>query len=507
MNKLLKFLTGRIFIISVLIVLQVCILLVGIIFLSSYYVWFYLAMFVLSIIITCVIINRNCNPSFKIAWIIPILIFPICGGLFYLIFGRTHLGKFSLEKLNASIDSVKHLTPVDESIMERLAAESPYKLRQARYICQNAYSSVYAGTKTEFFSPGSKFYPRLLSELDKAEEFIFLEYFIIKPGDMWSAVLTKLIAKVKQGVEVRLIYDDIGTINTLPPDYANTLNKLGIKTVVFNPYKPTMNKVMNYRDHRKFAIIDGKVAFTGGVNIADEYINRIERFGFWEDCCIMLDGDAVNKVTAMYIQMWNFATGTTDDCKKYLTDYKAEEDGFVIPFSDEPLDQNLVCENAYINIISSAKKYVYICTPYLILDDVMTAALIRAAQSGIDVQIITPHIPDKKLVFMMTRSNYKDLLLGGVKIYEFSPGFIHSKVIVSDDEVAIVGTSNFDYRSFYLHFENGVWMYKSSAVKSALNAHLKVREASCQITMQFVNNISFPKRVLSSLLKLFAPLL
>ncbi len=507
MNKILKFFTGRVFIISALIFVQVCILVFGVVFLSNYYIWFYLAMFILSIIITCVIINRNCNPMFKMAWIIPILIFPICGGIFYLIFGRTKLGRYSGERLQESIDSVKEYIKIDTETMEELSYHSPYKQRQANYICKNAYSNIYSATETEFLSPGTEFFPELLSALDSANKFIFLEYFIITPGDMWSAVLSRLISKVKQGVEVRILYDDIGTINNLPADYTATLEKLGIKATVFNPYKPTINKVMNYRDHRKFAIIDGKIAFTGGINLADEYINKIERFGFWEDSAVKLTGDAVNKVTAMYIQMWNFSSDEKLDCGKYLTDYKASHDGYVIPFSDEPLDQELVCENAYLNIINSAKKYVYISTPYLILDEVMTSALIRASRSGIDVQIITPHIPDKKLVFLMTRSNYKDLVNAGVKIYEFTPGFIHSKVIVSDDDIAIVGTSNFDYRSFYLHFENGIWMYRSKAVMQAKDAHQRLLEKSELITAEFIENTPFHKRVISSLLKIFAPLL
>ncbi len=507
MNKLLKFFTGRVFIISALIFVQICILIVGVVFLSSYYIWFYLAMFILSIVITCVIINRNCNPMFKIAWIIPILLFPICGGIFYLVFGRTRLGRYSGEQLQKSIDDVKPFISFDKATMEELEYHSPYKKRQATYICENAYSNIYANTSTSFLSPGSKFFPELLAEIDKAEKFIFLEYFIITPGDMWSAILTRLISKVKNGVEVRIIYDDIGTINTLPSDYPNTLRKLGIKATVFNPYKPTMNKVMNYRDHRKFAIFDGKTAFTGGINLADEYINTIERFGFWEDCSIKLTGDAVDKVTAMFIQMWNFSDDEKINCADYLVNYKTEHDGYVIPFSDEPLDQELVSENAYLNIINSAKKYVYISTPYLILDEVMTSSLIRAARSGIEVCIITPHIPDKKLVFLMTRSNYKDLVMGGVKIYEFTPGFIHSKVIVSDDEVAIVGTSNFDYRSFYLHFENGVWMYRSEAVMQAKSAHEELLKESQLITHEFVSNIPLYKKLISSLLKIFAPLL
>lgn len=503
----MKFFTSRIFIISALILIQVLIVLTMVLFLSSYYIWFYLTMLFVSVLIVIVIINRNCNPMFKIAWIIPILLFPICGGLFYLIFGRTHLNKKNKARLENAINSMKDEIPVDYDLLNKVGHQNGHILREATYICNNAYSNIYNNTKTEFLSPGNVFFDQLVEKMQSAEKFIFLEYFIIDSGKMWDTIMDILVEKVKSGVDVWLMYDDIGTISTLPQNYPNILRKLGIKTTVFNPYKPSMDKFLNYRDHRKFAIIDGKYAFTGGINLADEYINEKERFGFWEDCSVMLEGDAVNKVTIMFLQMWNFASGEMPDCKKYITNYKVESDGYVIPFSDEPLDQELICENAYINVINNAKKYIYICTPYLILDEVMTSALIGAAKSGVEVVIITPHIPDKKMVFLMTRSNYKDLLAGGVRIYEFTPGFIHSKTIVSDDVTAIVGTSNFDYRSFYLHFENGVWMHRSKAVAQAKECHLKAMEVSQEITLEFLERIPRRAKVISSLLKMFAPLL
>ena len=324
---------------------------------------------------------------------------------------------------------------------------------------------------------------------------------------MWQKTFEILKKKAENGVEVRLMYDDIGTINLLPIDFPDKMKKVGIETIVFNPYKPSLDRFMNYRDHRKFAIIDGKVAFTGGINIADEYINRKERFGFWEDSCVRLDGDAVKKVVVLYLEMWHFATGVPQDYNRYLIEYKAMPDGYVIPFSDEPLFRGLIHENAYINIINNAKKYVYICTPYLILDDVMESSLIRAANSGIDVKIITPHHPDKKTVFEMTQANYERLMNNGVKIYEFIPGFIHTKMIISDDSTAIVGTCNFDYRSFYLHFENGVWMYKSKAVTQARDSFLNSLSVSEQVSEKIFENLSFSRRLLRSLLKVLAPLL
>ena len=347
----------------------------------------------------------------------------------------------------------------------------------------------------------------LLKEMKKAEKYIFLEYFIIGYGEMWQKTLDVLIQKAKEGVEIRILYDDIGTINLLPADFPERMSSLNIKTAVFNPYKPSLDKFLNYRDHRKFAIIDGKVAFTGGINIADEYINKKERFGYWEDSSVKLDGDAVRKVTVLFLEMWYFTTGEKTDFDKYIVDYQGKNDGFVIPFSDEPLFRELIHENAYMNVIENAKESVYICTPYLILDNNMENSLIRAAKSGIDVKIITPHHPDKKMVFEMTRSNYESLVRNGVEIYEFTPGFMHTKMIISDNSTAIVGTCNFDFRSFYLHFENGVWMYKSKAVSQATESFFKALSVSEKITPEFFENVSFKRQLLRSILKIFSPLL
>ena len=424
-----------------------------------------------------------------------------------LLFGRTHLNKKNTERLKKAVESSDGIITPDNELLDMIGKKNAHLKREASYIINNSRSNIYAFTETKFLNPGSLFFEELLTQLKKAEKYIFLEYFIIGFGEMWQKTLDILSEKAKNGVEIRILYDDIGTINLLPIDFPQQMTGLGIKTAVFNPYKPSLDTFLNYRDHRKFAIIDGKVAFTGGINIADEYINRKERFGFWEDSSVMLDGDAVKKVTVLFLEMWYFTTGEKPDFNKFLVDYQGKNDGFVIPFSDEPLFQELIHENAYMNVIENAKESVYICTPYLILDNNMENSLIRAAKSGIDVKIITPHHPDKKLIFEMTRANYESLVNNGVEIYEFTPGFMHTKMIISDDLTAIVGTCNFDFRSFYLHFENGVWMYNTQAVTQARDSFFNALSVSEKITPDFFKNVSFKRQLIRSILKIFAPLL
>ncbi len=506
-QKVLKFLTGRLFIISMLILIQILLIVLPMLFLSTEFVPLFLFFLALSFLLAIAIVNRNYNPSFKIAWLIPVLCLPVGGALFYLLFGRTHLNKKNTAKLKSAVESSAGIILPDNELLDMIGEKNKHLKREASYIINNSRSNIYAFTETEFLNPGSLFFERLVNDLNKAEKFIFLEYFIIGEGEMWQQTLEILTRKAAAGVEVRLLYDDIGTINLLPLDFPLKMEQRGIRTAVFNPYKPSLDQFLNYRDHRKFAIIDGKIAFTGGINIADEYINRKKRFGFWEDSSVRLDGDAVKKVTVLFLEMWYFTTQEKPDFQKYLIPYQAKNDGFVIPFSDEPLFQEMIHENAYINVIDNAKESVYICTPYLILDNTMESCLIRAAKSGIDVKIITPHHPDKKIVFEMTRSNYESLIQNGVEIYEFTPGFMHTKMIISDGKTAIVGTCNFDFRSFYLHFENGVWMYKSKAVRQAQDSFFKALAASEKIEPDFFEDVPLKKQIVRSLLKVFSPLL
>lgn len=487
--------------------MQILLIVLPAVFLSTLYVPIFLVFLLVDFFLVLAIVNRNYNSSFKIAWLIPVLSIPIGGALLYILFGRNHLNKKNTERLKNAVESSEGIITADHELLVMIGEKNANLKREANYIINNSRSNIYAFTETEFLNPGSLFFERLITDLSKAKSFIFLEYFIIGDGEMWRRTLDVLTKKAAAGVEIRLLYDDIGTINLLPSDFPERMERLGIRAAVFNPYKPSLDQFLNYRDHRKFAIIDGEIAYTGGINIADEYINRKKRFGFWEDSSVKLKGDAVKKVTVLFLEMWYFTTQEKPKFYEYLPAYQAKNDGFVIPFSDEPLFQEMIHENAYINVINNAKESVYICTPYLILDNTMENCLIRAAKSGIDVKIITPHHPDKKMVFETTRSNYEILIENGVEIFEFTPGFMHTKMIISDGTTAIVGTCNFDFRSFYLHFENGVWMYKSKAVKQAQESFFKALSASEKITASFFENIPLKTQILRSFLKIFSPLM
>lgn len=354
-------------------------------------------------------------------------------------------------------------------------------------------------------------FPAMLDAIREAKHYIFLEYFIISEGYMFETMVDLLAEKVKEGVEVRLIYDDVGCVNTLPHRYYKKLQAKGIKCAAFNPFRPVISVIMNNRDHRKILVVDGKVGFTGGINLADEYINRIERFGYWKDTGIRLEGDGVWSLTQMFLSMWNTIIQSKEDYSQYLPSVYQDkpfiQDGFVQPYGDSPLDHENVGENVYLNIVSRAKDYVYIFTPYLIVDHEMLVALCNAAKSGVDVRIVTPEIPDKKMVYLLTQSYYEPLIRAGVKIYQYTPGFIHAKSFVCDDEIATVGTINLDFRSLYLHFECGVWMYQSKAVMQVKEDCLETFACSEEITLEFCRNRPLPIRMIQSVLRLFAPLM
>ena len=367
-------------------------------------------------------------------------------------------------------------------------ADIPEYLPQVRYLQGFAGFPVYTGSTAKYLSPGEVKFQHLLEELEKAEQYIFLEYFIVQEGVMWDAILEILKRKVRQGVKVRLMYDDLGCFFLLPKDYAEQMKKLGIECVVFNPFRPFLTVVQNNRDHRKIVSIDGKVAFTGGINLADEYINAVEKHGHWKDASIMVTGRAAWSFTLMFLQMWEVCTGLDEDYTLYYPWKDApcpvRSDGFVQPYADSPMDKENVGEHVYMQIINNAKKCVYINTPYLIIDDSMVSALCLAAISGVDVRIVTPHIWDKKLVHMTTRSYYRELISAGVKIYEYSKGFIHSKTFVSDDRVGTVGTTNLDFRSLYLHFECGTLLIDNRAVMEIKEEFLKTLEICQPVTLE-----------------------
>ena len=509
MKKILRFITQRVVITALLIVLQ-ALLLFGFIWkLDNYFVYFYAGSVLLSLLITLGIINSKSNPAYKIAWLIPILLFPVFGGLVYLLFGSDRTGRYLRKKLQGIG------TEMDNVIGEayrRSGAEQlpPDAANQSRYISHCAYCPPYQNTTTEYLPLGEVKFERMVEELKKAKHYIFLEYFIIQEGKMWNTILDILRQKAAEGVDVRVIYDDMGCIMILPTGYDKTLEQMGIKCRVFNPFVPILSSRFNTRDHRKICVIDGNVGFTGGINLADEYINAYEKHGHWKDTSILLKGEAVFNLTVMFLSMWDYldgTTGKTDYSRYYPTVWDENAKGYVQPFADNPLDDEAVGETVYLNLINKAKRYVYITTPYLILSSEMLTALTSAAKCGVDVRIITPHIPDKWYVHAVSRSHYQPLIEAGVKIYEYTPGFIHAKTFVVDDDYAVVGTINLDYRSLYLHFECAVWMYQTPSVAQVRDDFFKTQQISQEITLEECRSLSFPRRLGRSVLRVFAPLM
>lgn len=508
MIRLMKLLTHRAFRVGISILVQLAVLLIVLLRFDEYYRQFNQVCFVLSMLIVIYIVGNRSNPSYKIAWIIPIMLFPIFGWLLYLLFGGNRLSKRTRRKMQSMNDVMR------QELKSSCRAESFSELEgedarvMANYIERNALCPVYANTETEYFSLGENQYESILQELKKAERYIFLEFFIIEPGKMWDSVLQILEEKAAAGVEVRVLYDDVGSMFTLPRNYAKVLKKKGIKCCAFNPFLPVLSVRMNNRDHRKILVIDGKVAYTGGTNLADEYINEKERFGHWKDTAILLRGEAVWSFTVMFLNMWNFVAGTKEEFETFRPVFASGSGtGFVQPYGDSPLDDEPVGETVYLNLINKAKQYVYLTTPYLIIDHTTVSALSSAAKAGIDVRIITPHIPDKKVIFEVTRAHYLPLLEAGVKIYEYTPGFIHAKTFAVDDRFGTVGTVNMDYRSMFLHFEDGVMLYDTPTVLDIKKDFLTTQAVSQQVTLEESRAISLGKRVLRSLLRIFAPLM
>lgn len=511
MKRLIKVLISRAFLVGAAILAQAFALLIVIWRFTNYFIYFYTICAVLSLFAVFWILNGRSYPAYKLAWIIPIMVFPIFGGAFYLMLGGNKSSKRNKQKMQEIARKMEDSLVQDPVTMNNLELHSRGAANQTKYIAGYSNCPVYTNTTTEYLTPGEKKFERMLEELKKAERYIFLEYYIIEEGIMWNAVLEILAEKAKQGVDVRVIYDDVGCLLTLPFGYDRKLKSMGIKCRVFNPFVPVLNSRLNNRDHRKILVIDGNAAFTGGINLADEYINAYEKYGYWKDASIAIRGDAVWSLTVMFLTMWNFLGKTDEDYEAFRplpgnNEYNTA-DGYVQPFADSPLDDEAVSQSVYLNLIGNAERYVYITTPYLILDNEMSTALCLASKRGVDVRIITPHIPDKWYVHAVSRSNYEVLVESGVHIYEFTPGFIHAKTFVVDDVFAVVGTINLDYRSLYLHFECGVWLYKTKSVSEVKNDYLLTLESCQMITLEDCRNIKWYRRLGRLILRTLAPLM
>ena len=458
--------------------------------------------YLIGIIIALNLIRNSKSYAFTLPWIIIILLFPIVGALIYLYIGRSKRKSKTLKRIIASEEKNRKYYKNSDELTNEVKKHS-----KMYYLVHHANFSVSNNNDINYYPLGELAYEEMLKELKKAEKFIFLEYFIIASGEMWNSILDILEEKVKKGVEVRVMYDDMGCLKSLPTDYHKVLESKGIKCVIFNPLKPLRGFIMNNRDHRKILIIDGKVGFSGGINISDEYINKNKRFGHWKDNGIKLSGDAVWSLTIMFLTMWNACIDEDKDFTKYKHNFnKAKTNGFVIPYAETPLDDEITSEDVYLNIINQSHKYVYIFTPYLILDTEVLNSLILAAKRGVDVRIVIPGIPDKKIVYTLTESYLELLIKGGVQIYKYTPGFLHSKVFVSDDHIATVGTVNLDYRSLYLNFENGLYMEKVSVIKDIKKDLVETINKSHKVTKK-ESTPGFFKGIWQSILRIIAPLM
>lgn len=505
MKNIIKSLTGRLYLFAFCILVQAIALVFIIVYLSRYGLYVYGAFLVLSAISILYIVSKKDNPIFKLAWVIPIALFPILGWFIYFILGRNKASEKKIKKIQTICENTKNIALQDEAIINDFKKNHLTVLKQVSYIKNTSFFPVYKNTTTKYLSPGEDFFEVLCKELKKAQNFIFMEYFIVQEGEMWNEVLSILAKKAAQGVEVKLIYDDLGCISTVPTGYYKKIRNMGIDVHVFNAFKPSIDTFMNYRDHRKITVIDGNVGFTGGINLADEYINAFDKHGYWKDSSIMLKGDAVWSLSVLFLQMWAYCDKEQINYDIYKPTKQFEANGYVMPYGDGPFDNHLIGEMIYINMINNAKNYVSITTPYLILDNEMITALCCAAESGIKVSIITPGNGDKWYVHMLTRYNYLTLIEAGVEIYEYTGGFIHSKTIVCDNELAVVGTQNFDFRSFYLHFECGVFLYKTDSISKIRKDHIDSFERSKKITLEDCHKQNWFVRVMQSILNLFAP--
>ena len=506
-KKWMRILFRRRVTVILLLILQLSLMATAIYSSSQTYRWIYNLLNLTSLGIILHIITGAKRASYKLLWTVVVLAFPLFGGPLYLLVQFQGTTMNFRRRLDGA--EKRYMQKPNSHEAEKALEKVPADYRhQARFLQSAGGFTVYHNEESTYLPLGERYAERLLAALESAEKFIFLEFFIIQEGKFWNSILEILKKKVAQGVDVRLIYDDMGCFMLLPVDYQKKLKEAGIRCVVFNKFRPVLSTLQNNRDHRKIAVIDGCVAFTGGINLADEYINEIERHGHWKDAAIEIKGEAVQGFTRMFLIMWQALAGETEKTEVYFEPKSASQkpDGVLIPFCDSPMDKEYVSEQVYINLINGARRYVYIQTPYLILDDTMVSALILSAKNGVDVRIITPGVPDKRYVHMTTRSYYRELTAAGVKIYEYTPGFIHAKVLVADDAVAVVGTINMDCRSLYLHFECGAWLCGSKTVPQIKQDFLKT-QALCKAIKAEDCRVNPLMRIIRSLFRLFAPLM
>ena len=500
---------GRTLIVIGAFLIQFALLISCFLWMREYSLMVYTGFSILGMAVILHIFNSRGNPDFKLVWMLPILLFPVFGALFYLYISFQPGTGYIYRRLTMLGHQSKKYLKQNSQQKEKLKQENPQMDGMVSYMMEHGNCPVYGQTSVTYFPLGDDMFPEMLRQIEKAEKFIFMEYFILEEGYMWETILELLKKKVKEGVEVRVLYDGMCVLTLLPSFYPRISEKEGIRCKMFAPIKPLFSSHYNNRDHRKILVIDGKTGFTGGINLADEYINKKERFGHWKDTGLMIQGAAVQKFTCMFLEMWNVSERRDPDYETFLTapDTDRQDDGYVIPYDVMPYRTERMGKQVYLDILNTACKYVHIMTPYLILDYEMITALTFAAKRGVEVAIIMPHIPDKKYAFALAKTYYNELLEAGVQIWEYEPGFVHAKVFVSDDKKAAVGTVNLDYRSLYHHFECGVFFYGNSEIKKVEEDFQKTKEKSIFITPADYKKLKLTTRLEGNVLRIVAPLM
>ncbi|MCR5254704.1 MAG: cardiolipin synthase [Acetatifactor sp.] len=510
-RQLKRLIYGRTIVILLAVLVQLTMTYFMFAWLSSYSNYIYIGMLLISAVVVLHLFNDPGVPDFKLAWFLPIALIPVFGGLFYL-FMEIQPGVYFLKrKVWKNFEADKGKMVQDPHVRNRIREHDHALDGMAQYLLDYDNSPAFGYTEAKYFSLGDEWFPDLIEELKKAERFIFMEYFILEDGQLWDSVLQVLKKKAEEGVEVRVMYDGMCSLSVLPTFYPKLLEKEGIKCRIFSPIHPIFSTRYNNRDHRKITVIDGRVAYTGGTNLADEYINQKERFGHWKDCAVKMKGDCVRRFTFMFLEMWKVSGSDKDhegiglyDTPK---DAYANHDGYCIPYEVIPYGKEHVGKRVYLDLMNTTAKYLHIMTPYLVIDYETTEALCYAAKRGADVKIIMPGIPDKKYAFILAKTYYPELLRAGVRIYEYTPGFVHSKLFVSDDEKAVVGSVNLDYRSFYHHFECGAFFYRNSEIlkmEEDFNETLKKCE---EVTPESLKKQKFFETLGGKILRMIASLM
>ena len=510
MKKILKPVFSKKILGLLILILQILFIVTTIDKLYSFRIIVYGGTTVIAAVVILWEINRDVSPSFKIIWIALVAVMPFFGVLLYL---YVHLDILNFDRKKQlgiiSNETKKHIEKITEGINQISKAE-PDEYGIFNYLHKHANAPCFYKSDISFLKIGEEMYASLIKDVQEAKQYVFIEFFIINESSyMWNNLKNILVEKANQGVDVRIIYDGMGSLSCTSNDFVEKLNAHGVKCRIFSPVKPFISSYHNNRDHRKIVVIDGKCAYTGGINIADEYINKKSRFGHWKDSAVRLTGDAVEGFAFLFLKMWNLLTNDKVEYSHYIANLDSDSDtkGFLAPFDDNPLDNESVTKNVYLHMIDNAKKYIFISTPYLILDDDLSDSLKFAAKRGVDVKITMPHIPDKWYAFALARTYYPELIKAGVKIYEYTPGFVHAKSTVSDDVRAFVGSANYDFRSLYLHYECGVYIYKKTVINDMVADYNDTLKKCHLFTLEDYKELKLIYRLVGRIFRFFAPLM